>query len=189
MRILFGCLMCLVFSSVQCYALKGGPQYPGSVNMIGTYAAVLIPDFDPTDPFSTNSIGVFAASIPTTGLANGGFAFFARGQIFLGTMLGVGDPKGGLLRGILQADTGDQPLDATDEIPGARGKLDAKVVTENAGLNLASIRLRGEATLFVDQGQVDPTTGQKIITATYSLSVEGFKQSDAPSSVTLPNTL
>ena len=189
MRILLACLMCLVLSTVQCFALKGGPPYPAGTNMIGTYAAVLIPEFDPTDPFSSNSIGVFAASVPTSGLANGGFAFFARGQIFLGTMTGVGDPKGGELRGILQADVGDAPNDATDEIPGARGKLDARVVNETVGFGTGTIRLRGEATLLVDQGQVDPTTGQKIITATYSLAVEGFKQSDTPSTVTLPNTL
>jgi hypothetical protein len=126
--------------------------------------------------------------VPNTGLANGGFAFFARGQIFLGTMTGVGDPKGGRLRGLLQADTGDAPLDATDEIPGARGKLDARVVSEVTAAGTSSIRLRGDATLFVDQGQTD-ATGTKIITASYTLAVEGFKQSDTASPVTLPNTL
>lgn len=187
MRILLASLMCLVLTAVQSYAVKGGPVYPvSSTSVIGTYAAVLIPEFDPTDPFSSNSIGVFAASVPPTGLASGGFAFFARGQIFLGTMTGVGDPKGGTLKGLLQADTGNAPLDATDELPGARGKLDARVVSE-AGSG-GSIRLRGEATLFVDQGRSD-SSGQKIITAVYNLAVEGFKQSGSPSSVTLPNTL
>ncbi len=169
-------------------ALKGGPVFPAGTNLIGTYAAALVPQFDPTDPFSTNSIGVFAASIPGTGLASGGFAFFARGQIFLGTMTGVGDPKGGTLKGILQADTGDAPLDATDELPGARGKLNARVVSEASSFGRTAIRLRGDATLFVDQGQTN-ADGQKIITSSYILAVEGFKQSDTATSVTLPNTL
>ena len=190
MKALFGSLLCLVLATSQSYAVKGGPTYGvASTNLIGTYAAVLIPQFDPTDPFSTNSIGVFAASVPDSGLASGGFAFFARGQIFLGTMTGVGDPKGGTLKGILQADTGDQPLDATDELPGARGKLNARVVSEASRLGRSAIRLRGDATLFVDQGNVNPATGQKIVTAIYTLAVEGFKQSDTATSVTLPNTL
>ncbi len=190
MKILLACLLCVVLTVSECYAVSGGPQYPGGgTNVVGTYAAVLIPQFDPTDPFSTNSIGVFAASVPTTGLANGGFAFFARGQIFLGTMTGVGDPQGGTIKGILQADVGDVPNDATDEIPGARGKLDAQIVAARNGFGTAAIRLRGDAFLFVDQGQVDPVTGTKIITASYALAVEGFKQSNSPSSVTLPNTL
>ena len=188
MKALLGCLLCLVFTSAQCFAISGGPQYPAGTNMVGTYAAVLQPQFDPTDPFSSNSIGVFAASVPSTGLASGGFAFFARGQIFLGTMTGVGDPKGGTIKGILQADTGDAPLDATDELPGARGKLDAKVVSQASRFGPTAVRLRGQATLLVDQGETDDT-GRKIITASYTLAVEGFKQSDTASQVTLPNTL
>ena len=155
---------------------------------MGTYAAVLQPQFDPTDPFSSNSIGVFAAAVPGTGLASGGFAFFARGQIFLGTMTGVGDPKAGTLKGMLQADTGDAPLDATDELPGARGKLDARVVSQASRFGTTAVRLRGEATLFVDQGRTD-ANGVKIITASYTLAVEGFKQSNTATAVTLPNTL
>jgi len=188
MKILLASLMSLLLCTHECMALKGGPVYPAGTNIVGTYAAVLIPQFDPTDPFSTNSIGVFAASVPGTGLASGGFAFFARGQIFLGTMTGIGDPQGGTLKGLLQADTGDAPLDATDELPGARGKLNARVVTERSSFGTA-VRLRGDATLFVDQGQTDPETGQKIITASYILAVEGFKQSDTAVAVTLPNTL
>ena len=183
MKALLGCLLCLVLSASQTFALKGGPVYPASgTNIVGTYAAVLQPQFDPTDPSSANSIGVFAAAVPNTGLSSGGFAFFARGQIFYGTMTGFGDPKGGTLKGILQADTGDAPLDATDELPGARGKLDARIVSRTAG-----IRLTGEATLFVDQGQTN-ADGEKIITASYVLAVEGFKQSNTPTPVTLPNT-
>lgn len=184
MKAVLGCLLCLVFSSAQCLAVKGGPTFSAAPNIVGTYAAVLQPNFDPTDPFSSNSLGVFAAAVPVTGLASGGFAFFARGQIFLGTMTGVGDPKGGTLKGILQADTGDAPLDATDELPGARGKLDARVVTQRT----SAIRLKGEASLFVDQGRTD-SSGRKIITASYRLTVDGFKQSNTAVPVVLPNTI
>lgn len=187
MKALFGCLLCLLLATSQAYAVKGGPVYPaGSTSVTGTYAAVLIPQFDPTDPGSGNSIGVFAASVPQTGLATGGFAFFARGQIFFGTMIGVGDPKGGTIKGILQADTGNAPLDATDELPGARGRLNARARSVPSGFGTTAIRLTGEATLFVDQGQTNPATGEKIVTASYVLVVDGFKQSETATAVDLP---
>ena len=60
MKAILGSLLCLVLCASECFALKGGPPYPGgSTSIVGTYAGVLQPAFDPTDPFSANSVGVF----------------------------------------------------------------------------------------------------------------------------------
>ncbi len=185
MKALLAAIMCLLLTTAESFALKGGPVYPGGTNLVGTYAGVLIPEFDPTDPFSTNSIGVFATGVPTTGLTSGVFAFFTQGRLFLGTMEGVADPKGGTIKGILQADIGEAPGTATDALPSARGKLDAKVVPGSAFG--AAARVRGTAILFVSEGNTD-AEGKLIVSSTFTLTVDGFKQSDTATTPTLPTS-
>jgi len=188
MRILLASLMCLLLATAECLALKGGPVYPIGSNLTGTYAGVLIPNFDPTDPFSSNSIGVFAAGVPTTGFTSGVFAFFTQGRLFLGSIEGIADPKGATIRGILQADIGGAPDVATDSLPSARGKLDARVVANPGGFTTAtSVRLQGTATLFVSEGNTD-VNGKLIISSSFTLVVDGFKQSDTATTPVLPTT-
>ena len=43
MRIVLGCLMCLVLPLSQAFAISGGPVYPGNTNVVGTYAGVIKP--------------------------------------------------------------------------------------------------------------------------------------------------
>ena len=182
MKILLACLMCVVLSASECFAIKGGPAYPGgTINLTGTYAGVLQPSFDPTDPFSSNSIGIFTTGIPTSGFASGSFAFFTRGRVFLGTMQGVGDPKAASIKGILQADVGGAPDVSTDLLPSARGKLDARVVTSPGSTGLSAIRMKGEATLFVSEGNSD-ASGKLIVSFIIAFAVDGFKQSNTPPS-------
>ena len=70
MKAILGVLLCYVLFSSQCFAIKGGPPYPGGTNIAttGTFAGVLQPTFDPSDPFQANSIGSFSLTLPTTGL-------------------------------------------------------------------------------------------------------------------------
>lgn len=188
MKILFASLMCLVLCTAECFALKGGPPYPVGTNLTGTYGGVLQPPFDPTDPFSANSIGIFAAGVPASGFTSGGFAFFTQGRIFLGTILGTADPRGATIKGILQADIGGAPSVATDSLPSARGKLDARVVADRSGFGAVSgIRLTGKATLFISEGNTD-ATGKLIISSSFTLVVDGFKQSDTATTPLLPTT-
>ncbi len=188
MKIVFAALMCLVLATSEAFAVSGGPVFPAGANLVGTYAGILQPAFDPTDPFSSNSIGIFTASVPATGFAGGDFVFFTQGRIFLGTMQGIGDPKGATIKGILQADTGGAPTVATDSLPSARGKLDAKVIPNANGTSLSTaVRVTGKATLLVSEGNTD-ATGKLIISSAFTLLVRGFKQSNTATPVAVPTT-
>src|ERR1700712_6118157 len=103
MKILLASVMCLVLCTTECFALKGGPVYPAGTNIVGTYAGVLQGVFDPTNPASSNSIGLFSLSVPSTGFATGAFVMFSRGRVFTGTAQAFADPIKASLKGILTA--------------------------------------------------------------------------------------
>ena len=207
MRILLGALMCLVMTAVQCYAVKGGPVYPAGTSITGTYAGVLEPRFDPTDPFSSNSLGIFSLGVPAAGLSTGTFVMFFRGTVFRGTIQGVGSPLDGTLKAVLAATFSITSSSTLSDIFGfvftgtttqisarAEGNLKAAVSTRTAGIGSATI-LKGTANLFVSQvasatGTPTPgaspsptpssgggTAGGGSISAAFSLDVIGFKQS------------
>jgi hypothetical protein len=182
-KAIFGSLLCLVLAASQSFALKGGPPYPGgTVSLTGTYAGVLQPSFDPTDPFSSNSIGVFTTGVPSSGLATGSFVFFTRGRIFLGTIQGAADPKAASIKGILEASAPARSSADPLTVPSARGTLDAQVLTtQNNSTGLAAVRLNGEAVLFVSEGQTD-SSGALIVSSIITAVVDGFKQSNTPPS-------
>src|SRR6476646_5595939 len=103
MRILFALLMCLVFGTTQCFAIKGGPPWPAGTNINGVYGGVLQGLFDPTTPSSSNTIGVFSLGVPTTGNATGPFVMFARGRVFSGTIHATADPTKASIKGVLDS--------------------------------------------------------------------------------------
>jgi hypothetical protein len=198
MKILFALLMCLVFGTAQCFAIKGGPPYPASTNLVGTYAGVLQGVFDPTAPSSSNSIGVFSVGVPKTGNATGPFVMFSRGRVFKGTIQGTADPTKASIQGVLDAtfnfnvsrtvtDTvGDIVLTRIVTIPvtaTANGPLQASVGSFKSAktLSAATTVIQGTATLNIAEGQVNASNDPLIISI-LSLTVSGFKQSDsAPS--------
>lgn len=197
MKILLASLLCLVLGASQCFALKGGPPYPGGgTNIVGTYAGVLQAAFDPTNPASSNSIGVFSLGIPASGLSTGSFIMFARGRAFTGTINATSDPNRATVRGLLSAsynfnlqrtqlDTNGNPVVVSIPITAtANGPIQASVVSPRTGGSaVAATRLTGDATLSITGGFVSGTTGDPIITSILSLAVSGFKQSNtAPSS-------
>ena len=196
---LFGSLLCLVLATSQAFALKGGPQYPGASNVAGTYAGVLQGLLDPTDPRSSNSIGIFSVGVPQTGLSSGAFVMFAQGRVFSGTIRGVGQPSGSSFKAILNATydytltftvpgpSGSVTLQTTDVTATVNGNLNARVQAPRAATApLTATLLRGDATLYIDQGGV-ANNGEPVITGVLLMTVNGFKQSNtAPTGSSVP---
>ncbi len=211
MKALLGLLLCLVLFASECFAIKGGPVYPGgTISVVGTYAGVLQPAFDPTDPFSANSLGVFTLGVPTDGASSGTFLMFTRGRVFGGTIQGVTDPNKGIVSALLDAtftytltEVGRNPDGSiqTDPVTGepvlvmvtvtasVTGPLDAKVTPTRSAFAISSALLRGDATAFISNGGVK-ANGDPVIDGTLSLDVMGFKQSNtapAAGSLTPPS--
>ncbi len=194
MKAILGSLLCLVLFASECFAIKGGPPYPGgSVSVVGTYAGVLQPAFDPTDPFSANSLGVFTLGVPTDGASAGTFLMFTRGRVFGGSIQGVTDPNKAQLKGILYATfrynlsflDGTGAIQTIEVTATVDGPVDAKITGTRSAFAQSSALIRGSATAFISNGGVenslDPT-----IDGTLSLDVMGFKQSNtAPAAGTL----
>jgi len=199
MRILLAGLMCLVMTAVQCFAISGGPPYPTGSNIVGTYSGVLQGVFDPTNPSSSNSIGIFSLGVPKSGNASGSFVMFSRGRVFRGTAQAFADPQKSTLKGILDASfnyTLIVPTTSTDSTgkttvtfsnvsvtASANGPINAKVTaskTSSSTTTTSTTVLRGDATLNVSQGEV-AANGEPVITSILSLVVSGVKQSDTPS--------
>lgn len=203
MRILFALLMCLVFTSAQCFAIKGGPDYPAGTNLVGTFAGVLQGVFDPTNPSSSNTIGVYSLGVPKAGNATGPFVMFARGRVFSGTVQGTADSTKSTIKCVMDAKFNYNllvPVTETTTTNGvtttkttfqtlaisatANGPLTSTVSSiKSKNLGTSSTIMQGTATLSVSQGAVNNTTGAPIITDILSLTVSGYKQSDtAPTS-------
>ena len=197
MKALFGSVLCLVLATSQSYAVKGGPNFGGGgTNIVGSYAGVLQGLFDPTNPSSSNSIGIFTLGVPQTGNASGNFIMFARGRTFRGTIEAAADPNKATLKGIVSASYSynlqrtefDQdgvlrvvsiPVTAT-----VNGPINAKAsTTQSRTFAASSTLLRGDATLYISGGYVSGA-GDPIINEITLLSVNGYKQSNtAPASV------
>lgn len=191
MKALLGSLLCFVLFASQCFAIKGGPPYPGNAtSLVGTYAGVLQPAFDPTDPFSSNSLGVFTLGIPTEGGSTGDFLIFTRGRIFGGTIQGVTDPNKAQVSALIDASFNytlsfiDSAglLQTVDVTASVTGSLEAKITTNTNTLSQSSALLTGTANAFISNGGVQGN-GDPTLDGSLSLDVMGFKQSDtAPAS-------
>jgi hypothetical protein len=196
MRILLALLMCLVFGTTQCFALKGGPPYPNGGNIKGTYAGIMQGVFDPTNPRSSNTLGLFSFVLPESGFATGTVVFFVAGRTFTGTVSGVGDPNKGKLRGVVQStvvnkvvvcDRTTTPLGTvvienhtTDVTDRADGTLDATITpSSKAGSSVNGTLLKGTGFVTATQSVTDPADCTAILvnSSPLSLLVDGFKQS------------
>jgi hypothetical protein len=195
MKALFGCLLCLVFTASQCFALRGGPPYPIGSNIVGTYAGTLQPAFcpvpDPAQCPGLNSIGVFSLGVPQTGTSTGRFIMFSRGRVFTGSITAVADRDRGSLQGVLDAsfnfniqrtelDPNGRPIVVSIPVTAsANGPIDANVTGPRRNrTSTGAARLAGNATLSISGGFVNGSNGDPIITSTLPLTVTGFKQSD-----------
>jgi hypothetical protein len=152
MKALLGSLLCYVLFASQCFALKGGPPYPGNAaSLVGTYAGILTPN--PIASPGTNSIGLFSAVFPQTGLGTGTLVIFQTGQTYTGTIQGLIDPKGAVLSALLYAtfpyvitiqtstDSNGNPVFTTETVVAvASGQLFGKVQTNFRITGLADVQ-------------------------------------------------
>jgi hypothetical protein len=176
-------------------APNGGPAYPGTQNVAGTYAGALIPQ-TPGNPngCANNSLGIFSLVVPTSGLGTGTFVMFAQGRVFSGTVRAAADGEKGRIRGILDATfdftvhlgcddprcntssgcTGGCDVDVTAS---AKGKFDVNITSASTISFGIGARLNGDVKLNIDQGEVDADTFVPIPTCKMRLNLDGFKQS------------
>jgi hypothetical protein len=190
MKAILGSLLCLVLFASECFALKGGPPYPGGTNIVGTYAGVLLPtsldpnDIPPSCPGASNSLGVFTLGVPSSGGSTGNFIMFSQGRVFGGTIQGIADPQKARLDAIINATftyslvslTGEPPVMITAT---ALGTVDAVIRPPRSGVSAVTALLRGSAQMQISQGFIDPQSGNPI-DCDLSLDVMGFKQSSTP---------
>src|SRR4051812_23993532 len=111
MKTLLASLLCGLLSTVQCFAIDGGPWGAnGGVAVTGNYAGVLVPipiAPDPANPDVTlppdNSLALFTINVHVVGLAGGNTTIFRNGIAYTGTMTGSADPDTQKLTGIFNS--------------------------------------------------------------------------------------
>jgi hypothetical protein len=198
MKILLACLMCPVLVASECFAISGGPVFPGNVNVAGTYAGVIKRPSDtppavlvcppPTSGCSSNSLGVFSVGVPASGISSGTFVMFSQGRIFTGTIRGTADPGLAKLTGVLNAtfdftETFVNPDGTTTVVTvtaSANGNLKTRITagSSHSGLSTTTaIRLAGTATLNIDHGELN-SANEPCVTCFMTLKVVGFKQTN-----------
>ncbi len=186
MKSVLGSLLCVILSAAQCFAISGGPPYPvNKTSLSGTYAGVLQPVYDPNNPSTADSLGVFTLGIPTDGASTGGFLMFARGRIFGGTIQGVTDPNHATVSALLYATynytltflDGTGSVQTSDVTASVTGTVTAKVTQNTNTQSQSSALLTGTADAVISNGGVQDN-GDPVINGTLNLEVMGFKQSD-----------
>jgi hypothetical protein len=190
MKSVLGCLMCLVLTMSQSFAISGGPfGGRGHVQVTGTYAGVFFPAvvvIDPGPPPVTlppdDSLALFTLSIPSTKLGSGTAVIFRNGFFYSGTVQASADPDSAQLSGVI-----DGSLTVTlvtifgiqtqQDIFYATGKfLNTKIVAKKNNFSTSGTRIRGNASITYTAVPDDPRgdSGGPI-----DYKVKGFKQSAA----------
>src|ERR1041384_5062877 len=142
-KAILGSLLFLVLCASECFALKGGPPYPGgSTVTTGTYAAILVPQDS-----SSNTLGLFTLVVPSTGLATGSAFMFGFGAAFTGAIQGAVDPKSATLYAVFNTefDITVATSDTTTLVFAylANGQLNGNKIV--AGKGLSGTRITGDA--------------------------------------------
>ncbi len=184
MKILLAVLMCVVLGAAECFALKGGPPYPGrGANIAGSYAGVMVPNGG-----AANILGLFTLSIPRTGGTAGVVVMFVEGRTFVGTLSGIADPNKSRLSGVIEAartssvslcnSEGDPVSESvTDRVSAS---LDASVrTTPRASFTISGTLLLGTVVGAATATTRDPSFCNLTAETTQDLDlfVDGFKQS------------
>ncbi len=188
MKILLASLMCFVLCTSECFALKGGPVYPGrGANIIGMYAGVLHPPFcpvaDPAQcPTGFNSLGLFTLAIPQTGLGTGTAFIFTNGRSFTGTISAIGDPNTAALSGVVATEyqvtvLGSNGTPRTCATAG--GQVSGKITARKGLTSVSSILIKGTAVMTVSCVPVTFGCPADCTSGTSSYQIDGFKQSNS----------
>lgn len=199
MKALLGCLMCLVLTMSQAFAVPGGPFGRfGSITLTGTYAGVLTPIpvvVDPGPPPVTlppdNSLGLFSLAIAPQGLGTGSTpanavvgaaVIFRKGIVYSGaaTPSGTGSPPPGIigsadpLTGKLSAIVSTSGTVSISGDSTANGTFDTTKILPNTKRTLSTVALiRGQAAITYRSTDPVGDSGGSI-----QYKVRGFKQSD-----------
>jgi hypothetical protein len=174
MKTLLGCLMCLVLTIAQTFAISGGPWGTGKglVGVVGTYAGTF-----QDVVVGSNNLAVFTLSVPQTGLSTGTVLIFTGERTFSGPMTGLADPNTDILEATLQGipvvTSGSTTIETLNfHADGTlHGRVTANTKTTTA---ISSIRIRGTAHVTTTNRNVTPP--EQTIT---DYTVHGFKQSES----------
>jgi hypothetical protein len=193
MKFVLSVLMCvtLIHGFIpRAYAKHGGPDASSSggagLDVIGTYSGVLIPTGEVgtnTSAGRLNSVGLFSFSAPAAGSSTGRFTFFANGEVFAGTITAITDPDNKTVTGFLEGSTTlISPTGSTYE-GDALGFINALISPTNS----SSIANAGSSARLNGFAHVDLYLGLSI-SGSFDFVVDGFKQSNTTTAVTLPTT-
>ena len=175
MKVLLACLMSLVFTITQSFAISGGPWSGGKglVGVVGTYAGTFKPTAACACP---NNLGIFTLSVPQTGLSTGTVLIFTGERTFSGPITGIADPNTDVLQATLQGipvvTSGSTTIETLNFH--ADGTVNGKVRANRKSTSVSSVRIRGDAHVTTTNRNVDPP--EQTVT---DYTVHGFKQSDS----------
>ena len=186
MKILLACLMCFVLGASECFAIKGGPPYPGAtVRTTGNYAGLFIPTI------ADNSLGIFTTTIPNTGLGTGTVAFFRNGIFYPGTIQAIADPDSAVLTGVVSSSfnitftsetTGTPPTTRNIVITfSANGAINGRIRANSNVFSPSLARITGTAGItYATVGSAPGfDSGPANSDGPVPYEVSGFKQSEA----------
>jgi len=185
MKTLLGCLMCLVFTVSQTFAIHGDPWGgSGHVTVTGTYAGTFVPIPDPMTGMTDNSLALFTLIVPTKGLAQGTSAIFRNGFFYSGTIQGSADPQSAKVTGIINGTFMDTVESGTETVTNnyyASGQFENAQIVASSSFFISGIRLKGTAmiTYIPGSGFTPDPRGDSNGPITYK--VHGFKQAEATS--------
>lgn len=198
MKRVLSLLLAFVFLRAETYALSGGPNYGGNVDIVGTYSGVLVQVLTPemTESDLSGSLAVFTMAIPQTGLARGTTLVFSGGQVYDGTITGVGDVTSSnkaSFKGILEAsydftlstpstDSDGNPTVIVSSVTAtANGTVDAEIFNTNVASTLTTL-IKGTAQVLISNGLVNDAL-DPIINEVVDYQLTGFRQSTSVSSI------
>ena len=187
MKILLASLLCFVLPASECFAIKGGPNFGNTqVRTTGIYAGLFVPTG------VDNSLGIFTATIPKTGLGTGTVAFFRNGIFYPGTIHGIADPDSAVLTAVVSSSfnvtftsetTGNPPTTKNIVITfNANGSINGAIRANTNVFSTAVARITGTA--GVTYATVGSAPGFNSSSANSDgpvpYQVNGFKQAEAP---------
>ena len=183
MKALLACLMCLVLTLSQAFAISGGP-FGGKKHVLvtGTYAGVFVPAVDPgTGMADPNSLAIFTLRIPQIGSATGTAAIFRNGFYYPGTIVGSADPASARVTGIIQGQFDDiiqsGSTIVTHHYYSSGQFVSVKIEAKSGALSLSSVRLKGSATISYVPGSGFTPDPRGDSGGPIPYRVKGFKQS------------
>ncbi len=190
MKTLLASLMCGLLTTLQCFAIDGGPW--GNVSIVqvtGVYAGVFLPAgivLDPNPPpviqyDDPDSIALFTLRVPQQGLATGTALIVRQGFVYTGTVTASADPDSATLQGIFNAEfTQDREsgtVTVTEHYEANGSFKNTKIVASTAVTRVTTARIRGTANITFRPGvNGDPNTGDSGGAVPYK--VRGFKQAE-----------